>query len=111
MGYYSNAIIEPYRDAFVALCERYRVAKLYVFGSAVNGGFDSEQSDIDFLAQFEGREATALYADRVLGFEDALRAVFNRPIDLITVEALKCPGFKATVERTRRLVYEAGNTR
>lgn len=107
MTYSVNTIIEPHKRELSSLCERYRVAKLYIFGSVVNGDFDSTSSDIDFLAQFKDRAPTASYAERFLGLEEALQSVFKRPVDLLTVEGLKSSGFRNTVEQTRLLVYES----
>jgi predicted nucleotidyltransferase len=109
MAYYSNAVIDPCRDALSALCERYRVVRLYLFGSAAEGRFDPLRSDIDFLVQFKDREPTACYAERVFGFESALKGLFNRAVGVVTVEGLKRPGFRTRVEQTRRLVYESGD--
>ena len=107
MTYSVNTIIEPHKRELSSLCERYRVAKLYVFGSVVNGDFDSISSDIDFLAQFKDRAPTASYAERFLGLEGALQSVFKRPVDLLTVEGLKSSGFRNMVEQTRLLIYES----
>jgi len=41
MTYSVNAIIEPHKRELSSLCERYRVDKLYISGSVVNGDFDS----------------------------------------------------------------------
>jgi predicted nucleotidyltransferase len=109
MTYSVNTIIEPHKRELSSLCERYRVAKLYIFGSVVNGDFDSTSSDIDFLAQFKDRAPTASYAERFLGLEGALQSVFKRPVDLLTVEGLKSSGFRNTVEQTRLLIYESDN--
>lgn len=109
MTYSVNTIIDSHKREISTLCEQYRVAKLYVFGSVANGDFNLADSDIDFLAQFKERAPTASYAERFLGFEGALQTVFNRPVDLLTVEGLKKPGFKDAVERTRILVYESDN--
>jgi len=111
MTYSVHPIIEPHRRELSALCERYRVARLYVFGSVVNGDFDAASSDIDFLAQFAERSPTAGYAERFLGFEGALQSVFQRPVDLVTVEGLKNAGFRSRVEQTRQLVYESDEAR
>ncbi|MEI7902850.1 MAG: nucleotidyltransferase domain-containing protein, partial [bacterium] len=71
MTYSVNTIIEPHKRELSTLCERYRVDKLYVFGSVVTGAFDMASSDIDFLAQFKDRAPTASYAERFLGLEGA----------------------------------------
>jgi len=38
-------------EAVRQLCVKYHVAKMWLFGSATNGEFDLERSDIDFLIQ------------------------------------------------------------
>jgi len=110
MEHITHRILDEHKGDLEYLCEHFRVAKLYVFGSVVNGDFDEASSDIDFLAQFKEREPTADYAERFFGFEEGLVSVFKRPVDLITVEGLKKPGFRGVVERTRRLVYESDDT-
>jgi predicted nucleotidyltransferase len=109
MFYSINTVINPYEHMLAELCEQYRIAKLYVFGSVVNGKFDKTTSDIDFLAQFKEREPTPDYADRFMGFERALQTLLNRPVDLLTVEGLKRPGLRKTVEQTRQLIYESNS--
>ncbi len=109
MIYSINSVLNPYSQMLATLCEQYRIAKLYVFGSVVNGDFDEHTSDIDFLAQFQERSPTPDYAERFMGFERDLKALFNRPVDLLTVEGLKKPGLKKTVEQTRKLIYESNS--
>jgi predicted nucleotidyltransferase len=109
MFYSINTFINPYAQVLSKLCEQYRIAKLYVFGSVANGNFDKTTSDIDFLAQFRERAPTPDYAERFMGFERDLKSIFNRPIDLLTVEGLKNPGLRKTVERTRKLIYESNS--
>jgi len=109
MFYAINTFITPYSQVLENLCEQYRIAKLYVFGSVVNGGFDTNTSDIDFLAQFKERAPTPDYVERFMGFEGALKTIFNRPVDLLTVEGLRNPGLRKNIERTRKLVYESNS--
>lgn len=100
------AIIEHKRTVLVELCSRYRVDRLYVFGSAVLGHFDAQRSDLDFLVSFADREPTAEYADRYLDFADDLERLFDRPIDLVTEQSIRNPYFRREVESTRQLIYE-----
>jgi uncharacterized protein len=46
-------VIEGRREELAALCRRYRVRRLDVFGSAAAGDFDEESSDVDLLVEFE----------------------------------------------------------
>lgn len=44
----SMNVIEKNIDRLKILCEKYKVAELYIFGSVLNNRFSSE-SDIDFI--------------------------------------------------------------
>ncbi len=46
-------LIERRRLAVEALCQKYRVTRLEVFGSAAGDSFDPEKSDVDFLVEFQ----------------------------------------------------------
>lgn len=88
------------------ICRRYRVKRLYLFGSAATGQFDEESSDLDFVVQMADREPTGSYADRYFGLAEELERLFGRHVDLITEESVRNPYFKREVDATRRLVYE-----
>lgn len=80
--------IDKNRDALAAICRRYGVARLEVFGSAARGaGFDSNRSDADFLITFEpaARNDLAAFAD----LKEALENLLARPVDLVEREALE----------------------
>jgi hypothetical protein len=48
-----QASINEKRDALAAICRRFGVTRLEVFGSAARGGdFDHDRSDVDFLVTF-----------------------------------------------------------
>jgi len=100
------AIVEHKRTALVQLCCRYGVERLYLFGSAALGHFDTRRSDLDFLVSFANREPTGEYADRYLGFADDLEQLFDRPVDLVTEQSIRNPYFRRQIESTRQLIYE-----
>ena len=86
-----------------ALCRRYGVARLQVFGSAARGGdFDDLGSDADFLVTLgpAARHDLAAFAD----FKDALEALFGRPVDLVEREAVEA---SRNHIRRRRILAEA----
>lgn len=41
------------KEAFLNLCHKYQVKKLYVFGSSVTSHFDEVSSDIDLLVEID----------------------------------------------------------
>jgi len=93
--------LEPLR----ALCERYGVERLELFGSAARGEFDPTSSDLDFIVQMKGRREPG-YARRFCGFADALEALYGLRVDLLTELMIKNPYFKAEVDNERRVLLE-----
>jgi predicted nucleotidyltransferase len=91
-----------------ALCLRYRVRQLQLFGSAATGAFVPATSDLDFIAEFADTQA-ADYADRYLDFAEALEKLFNRRVDVLTKRAIRNKYFRAEVERTAQVIYEDAN--
>jgi predicted nucleotidyltransferase len=86
-----------------AICRRYGVRLLAVFGSAARGDAGAD-SDIDFLVEFE--------ADREVGFltlgrlARELAVVCGRRVDLVPRGGLK-PLVAASVAADSRIVYAA----
>ena len=88
-----------------AVCRRFGVRKLDLFGSAATGAFDAATSDIDFIVDLGGHDVTVV--DRFLDLADALEALFDRPVDLITVKSVRTPLFRTEVDRSRTTLYDA----
>lgn len=99
-------LIEQNRTSLIAVCRRYRVRRLEVFGSAVTGPFDPATSDLDFLVDFgdmPGHERFDAYFDLL----DALRALFGREVDLVESDAMRNPWFIRQVNQSRTELYAA----
>ena len=83
-----QADIHDKRDDLAALCRRYGVARLEVFGSAARGtGFDPDRSDADFLVTFSPRARNDLAV--LSDLKDALERLLGRPVDLVEREAVE----------------------
>jgi predicted nucleotidyltransferase len=98
-------IIDPQLAEVSALCRRYGVRKLELFGSATTGAFDPQTSDLDFLIDM-GDESGNLF-HRYFDLKEALEALFGRKIDLVMVGALKNPYFIESINKTRQSIYAA----
>ncbi|RUA28226.1 MAG: nucleotidyltransferase [Bacteroidetes bacterium] len=96
-------IVEKKSDRLKKLCEKYKVAKLYVFGSVLNNHFTSE-SDIDFIVSFDKVDLEN-YADNYFDFKFSLEDLFNRNIDLLEDKAIKNPFFKKAIDNSKQLIY------
>lgn len=78
-----NEILQNLAQQFTQLRAKYGVSKLGVFGSYARGEATAA-SDVDVLVEFS----------RPIGWEivdlnDELEAVLQKPVDLVTVNALK----------------------
>jgi len=75
------------REALAALCRRFGVQQLEVFGSAARGtDFDSGRSDADFLVSFPQRDSDL---SRFMDFKEALERLLGRPVDLVDRAAIE----------------------
>ncbi len=98
-------LIELKKTSIADLCRQHEVRRLDLFGSAARGDFQPDQSDLDFIVQFQ-RTGYAGYADAFLNFADALEELLGRKVDLLTERMIRNPYFRATVEASRQTVYE-----
>ena len=100
------ALLAENRNAIAALCRKYGIRKLDVFGSAATGAFDPDSSDIDFIVDLGQYERGV--SRRYFRFAEALKELFGRPVDLITEDQIRNPYFQQSVEGQRKNVYHAG---
>ena len=94
------------QDRLKALCRQFEVKRLELFGSASDGRFASEGSDLDFLVVFDPSVAGSR-ADRYFGLLEALESLFSRSVDLVELDAIRNPYFRESIERSRTLLYAA----
>ena len=83
-----HALIEARRPAIAALCRRFRVQRLEVFGSAARGDdFDPARSDADFLVAFAPEAEPDLAT--LLDLQEALALTLGLPVDLVERPAIE----------------------
>lgn len=100
-----STIIDPQLAEVSALCRRYGVRKLELFGSAATGAFDPETSDFDFLIDMTDEGGNLFH--RYFDLKEAFEALFGREVDLVMVGVLKNPYFIESINKTRQTVYAA----
>lgn len=83
--------IAQHRDAVRSTVERYRVANLRVFGSALHGD-DTDDSDLDLLV--DPLPGTTLFD--LGGLQDELEQLLGLRVDVVTPRDLP-PNFRGTV--------------
>lgn len=87
-----------------ALCRKYKVNKLYAFGSILTSRFN-DQSDVDILVDFNSEIDHNNYADNFFDFYHALKTLFGREVDLVDETAVRNQYFKKELEETKHLIY------
>lgn len=101
----SQALRIP-RAKLAALCRKYGIRKLSLFGSAARNELTPE-SDIDLIVEFEPEKAPSLWSAPEM--EDALSALFGkRRIDLAPPGILRNPYRRKAILPDLRVLYEAG---
>ena len=94
-------------DKIAALCKKYRVAKLWIFGSILTSRFN-ENSDVDFSVDFDSETINTEgfdWADIFFGFMHELESLLGRKVDLVDEVAVKNPFFRKELDATKQLIY------
>lgn len=100
-------LIEMNMEKIIALCRKYKVAKLWVFGSILTPRFNDE-SDVDFLVVFDQSRITLLdMVDIFFDFIYALEDLLGRKIDLTDYTAIRNKYFKEEVDEKKQLIWSA----
>ncbi|HAW57623.1 MAG TPA: nucleotidyltransferase [Bacteroidales bacterium] len=85
------------------LCSRYKVRRLFVFGSVLTDKFDKD-SDIDLVVDFQDVDLYE-YADNYFALKDSLKTLFKRDVDLLEEKAIKNPYLRQSIDSSKQLIY------
>ena len=96
-------LIETNIQKIAALCKKYKVNKLFVFGSILTNRFN-DNSDVDLVVSFNKAEVSD-YFDNYFDFKYALEELFGREVDLLEEQTIKNPYLKKNVDTTKTLIY------
>ena len=102
-------IIEQNINAIQDVCKKHHVKELYAFGSAAKDNF-SPKSDVDLLVEFEKMNSNE-YADNYFDFEEQLKKIFQREVDLVTAKYLRNKYFIQSVNESKKMIYRAWSWR
>lgn len=98
-------LITQHLEEVGALCEKYRVKRLSVFGSAVKGTFDEERSDLDFAVEFLPDTPRGGLHGPYFNLLNDLQELFGRDVDLVDQSRIENPYFRQVLELTQQEVY------
>ena len=96
-------LVEMNIDKIIALCRKYKVAKLWVFGSILTPRFNDD-SDVDFSVVFHYDQISDLFVT-FFDFIDELQTLLGRKVDLVDETAVKNPYFRKELDTTKQLIY------
>ena len=100
---YIMHFLSDYIQSIKTLCEKYKVKRLFAFGSVLTNRF-TDKSDIDLVVDFEEIPLED-YADNYFDLKDALSALFKRKIDLLEDKAIRNPILRKNIDQYKQLIY------
>jgi uncharacterized protein len=99
-----HPVIAQHLPAISAICERYNVRRLELFGSAARGSdFRAGSSDADFLIEFATKDSADLHS--FFGIKAELEELLGLSVDLVETGAVRNPYVLADINRSRQSVY------
>lgn len=87
-----------------ALCRKYRIRKLSLFGSAARGALRPD-SDVDLMVEFDPENTPSLWDFPEMQGE--FSKVFGRRVDLVPPEVLDNPSRRRTIAPDLKVLYAA----
>ncbi|WP_047865026.1 nucleotidyltransferase family protein [Rubrobacter aplysinae] len=99
-------LIEARKPELKALCDRYKVERLALFGSALREDFDPEQSDLDLAVEFAPMTPRE-HADSYFGLPEDMEGLFGRRVDLVEIGAVRNPYLRRSIEEEQETLYAA----
>ena len=94
------------RTGISTICQRYRIHRLNVFGSAARmHDFDAATSDANFLVEFAPDAAVGLA--NFFGAKADLEKLLGCGVDLVEPGTIRNPFVLASINRSREPVYAA----
>jgi len=103
-----HASLTQQLPSVAALCERYGVALLELFGSATGTDFNPDTSDFDFVVELD-QNSDGSRGRRWTELADALEALLGRHVDLVNPRYIRNPYFLQAVNSSRTVIYDRQN--
>src|SRR5215216_7749136 len=101
-----NPVIAEHLEAIRALCRKFGVARLEVFGSVCTPDFDPERSDVDFLVEYPPDYEYGPWLSKHLSFEEKLSYLLGRKVDVVMIDATLNKWFRREADKTRTVVFD-----
>ena len=96
-------LIDRNIQQIIALCKKYKVKRLYAFGSILTPKFN-DQSDIDLAVDFNDQEIPDMF-EHFFDFIYELETLLERKVDLVDQSAIRNSYFQKELNSTKKLIY------
>lgn len=96
-------LIEINMNKIIALCKKYKVARLWVFGSILTSRFNDD-SDVDFSVEFQNNMIDDIFVV-FFDFIEEMQSILGRKVDMVDETAIKNPYFRKELDATKTLIY------
>ncbi len=101
------ALLKHKSPEIAALCQRFGVRQLVLFGSAARQkDFSPGTSDIDFLVEFE-RDTPVQTLQQYFELRTELSTVLGHPVDLVGMDTIDNPYLLKSINEDKEVVYAA----
>ncbi len=97
--------IESKLKKLFELCYKYKVVKLFVFGSVSKGEFDPNTSDLDLIVELDNLAPTEK-GEILMKLWSELELLFERKVDLLTEKKIKNPYLLKEIKNSKLLLYD-----
>jgi len=97
--------IENKIERLVVLCNKYKVNRIFVFGSIAKGNFNPQTSDVDLIVEIEDLPPSEK-GEILMKLWSELEDLFARKVDLLTTLNIKNPYLKNEIEASKFLIYD-----
>ncbi len=93
--------IENKLDKLFELCIKYKVVKLFIFGSSSKGNFNNKTSDVYLIVDIENLPPVEK-GENLMNFWTQL----DRKVDLLTNKNINNPYLKEEIDNSKLLLYD-----
>jgi predicted nucleotidyltransferase len=97
--------LEDKTEKLIALCNQYKVKRMFAFGSMTKGNFNPQTSDIDLIVELEDLPPSEK-GEILMDLWSELEDLFARKVDLLTNLNIKNPYLRNEIENTKFLIYD-----
>jgi len=101
-----NPLFQDKMRDVAELCEKLRVRRLALFGTASGEAFDPSTSAVEMMVDFHPMTPVH-HADRYFGLMEDLERLFGFRVDLLEFSAVRNPHLHREIEQTQVSLYDA----